>query len=153
LAAIPVVAVAIGSTAHAVSAPRCHTADLSGRFGFIQGAAGSRFGPVILTNRSRRTCTIYGYLGAQLVGSGGRRLRTIVVRDHSRTPRTVRLRPGHSAAATIRWSAIPASSARCPLPQAMRVTPPDETTQLRLRWTSGRVCSGGRIDARPFVAA
>ena len=152
-AAIVAGAIGAAATAHAATLPRCHTADLSGRFGFIQGAAGSRFGPVILTNRSRHTCTIFGYLGAQLIGTGGRRLRTVVVRDHSRIPHTVRLRPGRSAAATVRWSAIPSGSERCPLPRSMHVTPPDETTQLRLRWTSDRVCGGGRIDVRPFVAA
>ena len=39
---------------------RCHTADLSGRLGFIQGAAGSRFGPLVLKNRSHHTCTLFG---------------------------------------------------------------------------------------------
>ena len=38
---------------------RCHTADLSGRLGFIQGAAGSRIGPLVLKNRSRHTCRAY----------------------------------------------------------------------------------------------
>jgi hypothetical protein len=150
LAAVPLAAGSIGMASAPVA--RCHTAELSGRFGFIQGAAGSRFGPLVLTNRSHLGCTVRGYLGAQLIGRGGRPLHTVVVRDRSRAPRTVRLRPGHSAAATIRWSAIPAGTATCALPRSIRVTPPDETTQLRLRWRSGRVCGGGRINVRPLVA-
>jgi hypothetical protein len=151
VAAFTVTARAMVGTASPGAVPRCHTADLSGRFGFIQGAAGSRFGPVLLTNRSGHTCTLRGYIGAQLLGRGERSLHTAVVRDRSEVPRTVRLLRGRSAEATIRWSAVPTANATCPLPRTMKVTPPDETTQLRLRWTSARVCGNGHIDVRPLT--
>src|ERR671924_1219549 len=50
---------------------RCHTADLWGRLGFIQGAAGSRFGPVALANPPRQASTLFGFIGGQLYGAGG----------------------------------------------------------------------------------
>jgi hypothetical protein len=129
---------------------RCHTADLSGRLGFIQGAAGSRFGPLVLKNRSHHTCTLFGYIGGQLYNAAGRPIPTRIVRDHSRPEHTVTLAPGHTAFADLHWSAIPSGGARsCPLPRAFAVTPPDERTQLRVRWTAGRVCGHGRIDVRP----
>jgi hypothetical protein len=129
---------------------RCHTADLSGRLGSIQGAAGSRFGPLILKNRSRHTCTLFGYIGGQLYNAAGRPIPTRIVRDHSRPEHTVTVAPGRSAFADLHWSAIPSGGTHsCPLPRTFAVTPPDERTQLRVRWTAGRVCGHGRIDVRP----
>jgi hypothetical protein len=130
---------------------RCHTADLSARFGFIQGAAGSRFGPLVLTNRSSRSCTFYGYIGGQLYAASGRRLRTRIVRDHSVRPRVVTVAPGRSARTELHWSAIPSGGTGCPRPASIAVTPPDERTQLHVRWTDGRICGGGRIDVRPVT--
>src|SRR5919108_5498460 len=84
---------------------RCHTADLSGRLGFIQGAAGSRFGPLVLKNRSTHTCTLFGYIGGRLYDSEGRPLPTRIVRDRSQPERAVTVAPGHSAFAELHWSA------------------------------------------------
>jgi hypothetical protein len=147
---------ATGAACAAASGPaagrvlvRCHTADLSARLGFIQGAAGSRFGPLVLTNRSRHACTLFGFIGGQLYGAGGRRLPTRIVRDHSVPERTVTVAPGRRAFAELHWIAIPSGGARrCPRPRSFAVTPPDERTQLRVRWTAGWVC-GRRIDVRP----
>lgn len=132
---------------------RCHTADLSGRLGFIQGAAGSRFGPLWLTNRSRRVCTLEGYIGGQLYSGAGRALPTRIVRDHTRPVTVVTLRPGQRAYATLHWGVIRTGPfLACPTARSLAVTPPDERTQLRVRWTAGRVCSGGRVDVRPMHA-
>jgi Protein of unknown function (DUF4232) len=129
---------------------RCHTADLSARFGFIEGAAGSRFGPLVLKNRSSHACTLFGYIGGQLYNAAGRPIRTQIVRDHSRPEHTVTVAPGHSAFADLDWVVIPPDDARrCPQPRTFAVTPPDERTQLRVRWTASWVCDHGRIDVRP----
>jgi hypothetical protein len=152
LAAPAVAAVAVFSgSAPGEAAVRCHTADLSARLGFIQGAAGSRFGPIVLTNRSDHLCTLYGYIGGQLYDPAGRPMRTRLVRDRTRRTLLVRLRPGRRAFADIRWSAIPLGSARtCPRPRSFALTPPEERSRLRLRWTAGWVCGHGRIDVRPI---
>jgi len=128
---------------------RCHTTALSGRLGFIQGAAGSRFGPLVLTNRSHHVCTLKGYIGGQLYDAAGGRLPTRIVRDRSRPVTTVTLRPGQRAFAELHWSAI-GPILGCPRPRSFAVTPPDERTQLRVLWTAGPVCGGGRIDVRPI---
>jgi hypothetical protein len=151
IAAIVAVAAALTSgSATGRSLVRCHTSDLSGRLGFVQGAAGSRFGPLVLENRSHHTCTLFGYIGGQLYNAAGRKLPTRIVRDHSRPEHTVVVAPGRRAFAELRWSAIPSGGATsCPKPRTFAVTPPDETTQLRVRWRAGPVCGHGRIDVRP----
>jgi Protein of unknown function (DUF4232) len=153
LRALLLATVLLASAAPARAAtPRCHTADLAGHLGFIQGAAGSRFGPLVLVNRSGHTCTVRGYIGGQLNGVTGK-LSTRVVRDRSLPVTTVRLAAGHAAVTVIRWSAIPAGSAStCPLPRSFSVTPPDEVATLRVAWHGGQVCGGGEIDVRPLRA-
>jgi Protein of unknown function (DUF4232) len=66
--------------------------------------------------------------------------------------RTITVPTGRSARAELHWSAIPSGGAtRCPVPRSFAVTPPDERTQLRVRWTAGQVCGRGRIDVRPVT--
>jgi len=129
---------------------RCHTSDLSGRLGFIEGAAGSRFGPLVLTNRSGHPCTLFGYIGGQLYNASGQPLPTRIVHDHSRPALTVKVGPGRSAFAELRWIAIPLGRAsKCPQPSFFAVTPPEERTQLHVRWAASWVCARGRIEVRP----
>ena len=62
------------------------------------------------------------------------------------------LAPGGRAAAQLHWSAVegvgdqtgPCVSA----PRYVEITPPDETTQLTIRWHGGIVCERGTIDVR-----
>ena len=153
LAVVGVCVIAVGSSAAVGRSivTRCHTAELSGRLGFIQGAAGSRFGPLLLTNRSRHSCTLEGYIGGQLYGSAGRPLPTRIVRDQTQPVTVVKLRPGERAYATLHWSVIRTGPlVACPRPRSLAVTPPDERTELRVSWTVGRVCRGGRIEVRPM---
>jgi Protein of unknown function (DUF4232) len=139
----------LAAPASARTAPRCHTSDLRGHFGTLQGAAGSRFGPLVLVNASSHTCTVYGFIGGQLLGAGGRPLTTHVVRDPTTPVRTITVRPGAKAVSTVRWSAIPSGSGACPTPAILEVTPPDETTQLRVRWPAHQqICGAGTIEVR-----
>ena len=95
LVALVAVAVALFSgSAGGHALVRCHTGDLSGRLGFIDAGAGSRFGPLVLKNRSRHTCTLFGYIGGQLYNAAGRPIRTSIVRDHSVPEHTVVVAPG-----------------------------------------------------------
>jgi hypothetical protein len=53
--------------------------------------------------------------------------------------------------ADLHWSAIRTGPIlACPEARSFAVTPPDEGTQLRVRWAAGPVCRGGRIDVRPI---
>jgi hypothetical protein len=142
LTAAAAFALVLAPPAHA--SPRCHTADLSGHLGHVTGGAGSRFAPLVLRNTSSRSCSVRGYVGAKFRGHA-----TTVVRVPGTPRRTVLLRPGRSAVSDTRWSAIPAGSAtHCPTPSTLLVTPPDETTQLIVRWTGGAVCGDYELDVK-----
>jgi hypothetical protein len=78
--------------------------------------------------------------------------------DHSRTPRRVILAPGRRAQTLLHWGVIPGpgepQERQCePTPRKIRITPPDETTQLVLGWPFGAVCEHGSFEVRPLVHA
>jgi hypothetical protein len=86
------------TTAQVAAAPtRCDTGDLRASLLRSSPAAGQRYAHVQLTNISPRTCTIFGYAGAQLLRADGSRVPPAIVRDHSRTPHLVTLRHGQRA--------------------------------------------------------
>jgi hypothetical protein len=123
--------------ARAASAtPNCRGSDVAGAIIDVQGAAGSAFGRLILVNTSSRTCRARGFIRGQFVGTDGRAMATHVTRDGSDPVRTIRIKPGAAAAATIRWSDIPSGSATsCPTARWLRV-------RLRGNASSARVYFG-----------
>jgi hypothetical protein len=152
------IAAVLAAGAASIVPPRCHTADLAATLRRGSPGAGQRYATLVLRNRSAHRCTVFGYVGAQLVGVSGRPLPTRIVRDRTRVPRRVTLAPGRRATALLHWAAIPGPGepqrAPCePTPRAIRITPPDETTQLTLRWRFGVVCERGRIEVRPLRRA
>jgi hypothetical protein len=149
---------ACGETTSAPAAAkpaRCSTRDVRASLLPQSPGAGQRFAHVQLTNISSRTCTIFGYAGAHLLRADGSRVPTDIVRDRSRTPHLITLRHGRRASAGWHWGAVPGvgepTTGDCePSASTIEITPPDETTSLRIRWTFGPVCEHGRIDERPF---
>jgi hypothetical protein len=144
------------TTAQVAAAPtRCDTGDLRASLLRSSPAAGQRYAHVQLTNISPRTCTIFGYAGAHLLRADGSRVPTDIVRDHSRTPHLVTLRHGQRASASWHWSVIAGpgetSTGTCePITKTIKITPPDATKSLRIRWAYGPVCEHGQIVERPF---
>ncbi|MET9390499.1 DUF4232 domain-containing protein [Streptomyces sp. NPDC006624] len=125
---------------------RCHSHELRASVGRMDPGAGQRNFPVVLTNVSSRTCTLYGYPGAAFVDASGRQLGP----DPKRTPgdpATVRLAPGDSAWAGLRYASPETSGADTAVPAALLVTPPDERKPLKVRWTAGEVPVGGNASS------
>jgi hypothetical protein len=146
----------VGATADAGGAalPRCHTGGLSAAFGRVDSGAGQRYVRLRLRNRSGHACRTQGWVGMQLVRRHGRNVPTQVVRTQAPSHRVV-LRAGERAVATLHWTVIPGAgepqSGACePTARRVRITPPDETTSLRIRWPDGVVCQSGRIDVTPL---
>ncbi|MEU1055769.1 DUF4232 domain-containing protein [Streptomyces sp. NPDC005876] len=136
-----------GDTAGSASASaraggRCHTSALRASVGRMDPGAGQRNFPVVLTNTSSRTCTLYGYPGLAFTDAAGRQLGP----DPKRTaasPETVRLTPGASAWAALSFASPEISGARTADPATLLVTPPDERDSLKVAWRAGEVPVGG----------
>lgn len=121
---------------------RCHTSELRASVGRNDPGAGQENFPLVLTNRSQRTCTVHGYPGAAFVDASGKQLGPDPVRSPD-APATITLAPGRSAWAGLTFSNPQISGARTATPAALLVTPPDERDSLRVPWTQGEVPVSG----------
>jgi Domain of unknown function (DUF4232) len=135
---------------------RCHTADLAARVRQLDSAAGQRYAALTLTNRSTRTCRIYGYGGVQLLDAARRPVPTTQVRDRTAAPHLVTLAPGASAFSRLHWGVVVSTGDRqtgtCePTPAYLQVIPPDETQPIIVGWTFGPVCQRGRIEQTAYA--
>ncbi|AIV32534.1 DUF4232 domain-containing protein [Streptomyces sp. MPA0124] len=143
----PAVGSAPSDTAGSASASartdgRCHTSELRASVGRVDPGAGQRNFPVVLTNTSERTCSVYGYPGAAFVDASGKQLGPDPERAPG-SPRTVTLTPGESAWSGLSFSSPQISGARTAAPAVLLVTPPDEREPLKVKWTAGEVPVGG----------
>ncbi|MET7689367.1 DUF4232 domain-containing protein [Streptomyces sp. NPDC005483] len=133
---------------------RCHTSELSASVGRNDPGAGQENFPVVLTNTSSRTCTLYGYPGTAFVDASGKQLGPDPERS-STGPETVKLAPGQSAWAGLSFANPEVSGAATATPAALVVTPPDEEDPLKVTWKGGEVpVSGNESSVRliPFSA-
>lgn len=125
---------------------RCHTSELGAAVGRNDPGAGQENFPVVLTNKSSRTCTLRGYPGAAFVSASGSQLGPDPRRE-SGSPVTITLKPGQSAWAGLTFSNPEISEAKTATPAALLVTPPDERDQLKVAWTAGAVPVSGNSSA------
>ncbi|MEV6738968.1 DUF4232 domain-containing protein [Streptomyces sp. NPDC051104] len=124
------------------SGTRCHTSALRASVGANNPGAGQENFPLVLTNRSGRTCTIDGYPGAAFVDASGKQLGPDPKRS-SGSPTKVTLAPGRSAWAGLTFSNPEVSGARTATPAALLITPPDEKASLKVTWPGGAVPVSG----------
>ncbi|MEW2168072.1 DUF4232 domain-containing protein [Streptomyces sp. NPDC007084] len=126
----------------ATASSRCHTSELRASVGRNDPGAGQENFPIVLTNRSGRTCTVRGYPGAAFVDSSGKQLGPDPKRSTDSVT-TVKLGPGQSAWAGLSFSNPEISGARTATPASLVVTPPDEKDSLTVKWTQGEVPVSG----------
>ncbi|MEA2230622.1 MAG: hypothetical protein QOD83_438 [Solirubrobacteraceae bacterium] len=136
---------------------RCDTGDLRASLLRSSPAAGQRYAHVQLTNISPRTCTIFGYAGAQLLRADGSRVPADIVRDHSRTPRLVTLGHGQRASASWHWSVIAGggetSKGRCePITERSRSRRPTRRRHVASGGRTARCASTGRSSSARSAA-
>ncbi|MET8809371.1 DUF4232 domain-containing protein [Streptomyces sp. NPDC004546] len=131
-----------GDTATPAASTRCHTSELRASVGRNDPGAGQENFPLVLTNKSGRTCTVHGYPGAAFVSASGSQLGADPRRE-SGSPATITLKPGQSAWAGLTFSNPGISGAKTATPAALLVTPPDERDSLKVTWTGGAVPVSG----------
>jgi hypothetical protein len=141
-----------GTSARPTASSRCHTADLRASVGRENPGAGQENFPVVLTNVSSRTCTVYGFPGAAFVDASGKQLGPDPRRADGTAPARVTLAPGRSAWAGLSFSNPEVSEARTATPAALLVTPPDERQPLRVAWQGGEVPVGGNASTVSLTA-
>lgn len=155
LAAAAVVAVGLGSTGRAAVTACAH---LSGTFSLVPGSPGA--GHVVYALRVRNagpaSCAVRGVPAVRLLGTGGVRLPTHVVRETGVPPaRTIHLAAGGSTRATARFSPdVNGTGDHAPGPcqpvaHTARVTASGDTFVVALHPAS-RVCERGELVFRPF---
>jgi Protein of unknown function (DUF4232) len=147
---------ALPTAAHARTAPRCTVSMLLGELRAPTAGAGQRQAKLLLTNVTRKTCSLGGFVGGQLLGARNNDLPTNVVRNSARRAGMVTLAPGQSATTSLQWGVIAGTgdrqSGECqPTPARIEITPPNASSHLVLPWRNGPVCQQGRIVVNPLV--
>jgi hypothetical protein len=132
----------------------CLTSQLHLSLGPSQGAAGSFYTPLILTNQGA-ACTVFGYPGVSYINSSGGQVGVTAARD-SGHPTTVLVKPGDSASALLHQPnplAFPASACHKARAAGIRVYPPAQTASLTVS-SSTQVCTTakGRSDVTVMQA-
>jgi hypothetical protein len=149
-----------GPTNAPARTPRCGSNDLSGAFAFAPGSAGA--GTVVytirLTNTTTHACTLFGHPGLLLLGASNTPLPTHVQWNSMVATTRVTLAPHRSASASARFSPHnpgpgDAQSGNCqPTAARIKITPPDEKTQLVATVTPPTsVCERGALSVSALV--
>ncbi|MCT9932286.1 DUF4232 domain-containing protein [Planotetraspora sp. A-T 1434] len=134
---------------------RCQTSDLRASVGPNHPGAGQENFAIVLTNKSGRTCTVYGFPGAAFVNATGQAVTVNPERLTGVEKRRVPVAPGHSAWAALTYTNPQVTGVTTVTPAALLITPPDETAPLRVRWTGGPVSNTGKASVPrvgPFQA-
>jgi hypothetical protein len=112
---------------------RCTAEMLTGTVEPQNAAAGHRYVTLVVHNKSRQTCTLWGYGGLDLLDVSKNALPTRAERTLGPVPTLVRLRPDASAGKILHWGVVatgdePADEPCQPSASSINVIPPDETS-------------------------
>jgi hypothetical protein len=124
----------------AASPPACTTSDLRVSVGGANGTAGSIYYPVLFSNASAATCTMYGYPGVALVtGPGGSVVGAPAVRNPTFRQEVVTLAPGAVAHASLQVTIAanyPAGQCKPATAHWLQVYPPGQYAASYVAFTA-----------------
>ena len=130
LAAFVAIAVVLGAPSSGATTPSCATSSLVLWTGAGEGAAGSVYRTLELTNQSGHACQLTGYPGVSAVDLHGRQLGSAAARAPGTSAR-VTLQNGDTAQTTLRIAQaanFPPAACRRTAAAGVRVYPPGQTT-------------------------
>ena len=123
----------------------CGTGGLRLSVGPADGAAGSVYYPLLFTNVSGATCTLYGYPGAALARQdGGSAVGNAAIRNPAFTGELVTLAPGavaHTSLQVAEAANYPVAVCKPVTAHWLQVFPPGQYTALYVAFTA-RTCTG-----------
>lgn len=136
------------ATSSSATTARCTIADLKVSLGPPEGAAGSTFVPVRLTNTSQQPCRTGGFGGASLVISPrSEPVGAPADRTDQASAKPLVLQPGGRAVATLQVTQAGnyAASTCQPVPtKGLRIYPPNETQAAYVAFDA-TACQSGRV--------
>ncbi|HEY6277716.1 MAG TPA: DUF4232 domain-containing protein [Streptosporangiaceae bacterium] len=145
-ASVAVLGVATAATAAAghpaISFPACSTSQLTGWMGVPgNGAAGSVYYDLQLSNVGTSTCTLFGFPGVSAVNGSGHRLGRPAGREYARPATTQVLAPGATVHSVLRI--LNPGVIGCPTATAagLKVYPPNQFRALFVPFSFG-TCTG-----------
>ena len=137
---------------------RCHTAGLSLYLAGTDAGAGTVYATFRFVNETAVSCTLFGFVGAQLLDEHNDPLPTQVIRDPVLPPGTtgpqlVTVPAGGHATFVMHWGQVPVGDeAACPATSRLAVIPPDEFVPV-VRTLSAviRACGRGQLHVGPMI--
>jgi len=112
----------------------CLSSDLQASLGQSQGAAGTFYHLIVLTNISASACTLYGYPGVSFVtGPGGGVIGSPAARNPVIPDTLVTLQPGGTASAllgVVDTGALPPSACMSTTAEWLQIYPPGDLGSL-----------------------
>ncbi|KOV74411.1 MULTISPECIES: DUF4232 domain-containing protein [unclassified Streptomyces] len=134
-----------GTPSSAAPAPeRCRTSDLRASLGPNHPGAGQENFALVLTNRSPRPCSLYGFPGVAFVNGAGEAVTPDPERATDQREQRVTLAPAADAWSALSYTDPAITGVTTVTPRTLLVTPPDETTSLPVPWTGGKVSNTGK---------
>lgn len=127
VAALGAVPATAATPARSTTTPMCATSQLTAALGGGDGAAGSLFRYLVITNHSRTACHVTGFPGLSMLDAHGKQIGAPATRDH-RPYVPVVLRPGASASDTIHT--INHQGTCLPTSTSLRIYPPGNRASL-----------------------
>ncbi|MGH3762828.1 DUF4232 domain-containing protein [Actinophytocola sp.] len=134
---------------------KCTAKDLKGAIEPLDSAPGNRYAELVVTNRTKRPCTLYGYGGLEFIDQDGNPTPTDLTRQPAPGPSLVRLPPGGTAAKKLHWGVVPSGeepdTGPCePESAGARIIPPDDTQAFIVTHEFGSVCAGGHVEGSAY---
>ncbi|MCW2756499.1 MAG: hypothetical protein JWO46_245 [Nocardioidaceae bacterium] len=137
----------------------CTTANLKASLGEADGAMGSTYTPIIITNTGTTPCTTGGFGGVSYVGGeAGVQIGAAAVRDKTTPVTKIVLAPGKSAVAQLQEGTAenyPAATCQPAKAQGLKIIPPDQTEPLfvKHRTTACRNMTVQLLHLQAYAAA